>query len=60
MIYNLNEEKNSLLRQSNDLTLGNAKVYVSAKIEELNDKYGYLVDGICILLGTGKLSPVVS
>lgn len=55
VIYNLNEEKNSLLRQSNDLTLGNTKVYVSAKIEELNDKYGYLVDGICILLGTGQV-----
>ncbi|EPU3935383.1 DUF4225 domain-containing protein [Morganella morganii] len=55
VIYNLNEEKNSLLRQSNDLTLGNTKVYVSAKIEELNDKYGYLVDGVCILLGTGQV-----
>ncbi|MET4877876.1 DUF4225 domain-containing protein [Morganella morganii] len=55
VIYNLSEEKNSLLRQSNDLTLGNAKVYVSAKIEEINNKYGYLVDGICILLGTSQM-----
>ena len=39
VIYNLSEEKNSLLRQSNDLTLGNAKVYVSAQIEEINNKY---------------------
>lgn len=55
VIYNLNEEKNSLLRQSNDLTLGNVKVYVSAKIEEVNSKYGYLVDGIGIVLGTGQI-----
>lgn len=55
VIYNLSEEKNNLLRQSNDLTLGNAKVYVAAKIEEFNDKYGYLIDGIGVLIGTGQI-----
>ena len=51
VIYNLSEEKNSLLKQSSELSLGNAKIYITATLDKINDNYGYWIDGIGIILG---------
>jgi hypothetical protein len=52
VIYNLSEEKNSLLKQSSELSLGTAKVYINATLDKINNDYGYWIDGFGVIVGT--------
>lgn len=40
-----------MLKQSNDLSLGNIKVYITVTLDKVNDDYGYWIDGVGLILG---------